>query len=192
VQQNGFTTEVPLIAYGRGQDKKPAEPSHRVNDDIRAAKVRLIGADGNQVGIVSRDEALAKAEEAGLDLVEIAPQADPPVVKVMDYGKFRYEQQKKERDSRRKGHRTKIKKIRLSPKVDEHDFETKLKSIRSFIEQGDKVKVTLLFKGRMVTHKELGRDVMERVVEETSDIAKLEGDISMESHRNMVMTLVKK
>ena len=110
----------------------------------------------------------------------------------MDFGKFRYEMQKREKDSRKKGHNVQIKKIRVSPKIDDHDFQTKLKAVRSFIESGDKVKVTLMFKGRMITHKELGEEVMNRFVEEVSDIAKLEGPIQMEGHRNMVMTLQKK
>jgi len=124
--------------------------------------------------------------------VEVAPNADPPVCRVLDYGKFRYELQKKERDSRKKGHNVQIKKIRVSPKIDDNDFNVKLRMMRSFIEAGDKVKVTLMFKGRMVTHKELGREVMEKFVAETADVAKLEGIIQMEGHRNMVMTLQKK
>ncbi len=144
------------------------------------------------MGIVPVEEGLRMAEEAELDLVEVAPQAKPPVCRVMDYGKFRYELQKKEKDSRKRGHSVQIKKVRVSPKIDEHDFQTKLRAMRSFIESGDKVKVTLLFKGRMITHKDLGREVMERFVEELSDIAKLEGPIQMEGHRNMVMTLQKK
>lgn len=124
--------------------------------------------------------------------MEVAPNADPPVCRVLDYGKFRYELQKKERDSRKKGHNVQIKKIRVSPKIDDNDFNVKLRMMRSFIEAGDKVKVTLMFKGRMVTHKELGREVMEKFVAETADVAKLEGIIQMEGHRNMVMTLQKK
>lgn len=152
----------------------------------------MIGPDGEQVGIVPTAKAIAMAEEAELDLVEVAPNADPPVCRVLDYGKFRYELQKKERDSRKKGHNVQIKKIRVTPKIDDNDFNVKLRMIRSFIEAGDKVKVTLLFKGRMVTHKELGREVMEKFVAETADVAKLEGTIQMEGHRNMVMTLQKK
>jgi len=110
----------------------------------------------------------------------------------MDYGKFRYELQKKEKDSRKRGHNVKIKKIRVTPKIDNHDFQTKINRIRSFIDAGDKVKVTLLFKGRMVTHKELGKEVMDKFVIELEDVAKLEGPIQMEGHRNMVMTLQKK
>jgi len=127
-----------------------------------------------------------------LDLVEVAPLAKPPVCRIMDYGKFRYEQQKREKSSRKRGHQTQIKKIRVSPKIEEHDFQTKLRFARAFLEDGDKVKVTLMFKGRMITHKELGREVMDRLVTELEDIAKLEGEIQMEGHRNMVMTLMRK
>ncbi len=163
-----------------------------MNDQIRVPEVRLIDADGTQVGIVPTEKALEIAEGSELDLVEVAPNAKPPVCRVMDYGKFRYELQKKEKDSRKRGHSVQIKKIRVSPKIDDHDFQTKVRSIRSFIEDGDKVKITLMFKGRMITHKELGEEVMHRFVEEVKDIAKLEGPIGMEGHRNMVMTFQKK
>ncbi len=154
--------------------------------------MRLIGPEGEQIGVVDIESALETAEGHELDLVEVAPQADPPVCRVLDYGKFRYELAKREKDSRKKGHRTTIKKVRVSPKIDPHDFKTKVKSVRQFIEDGDKVKVTMLFKGRMVTHKELGKEVMEKFVEATEDIAKVEGEIQMEGYRNMVMTLQKK
>ena len=152
----------------------------------------MIDENGEQVGIIATADALRRAEEAELDLVEVAPLAKPPVCRIMDYGKFRYEQQKREKSSRKKGHQTQIKKIRVGPKIEDHDFNTKLRSMRTFLEDGDKVKVTLMFKGRMITHKELGREVMDRFVAGVEDIAKLEGDIQMEGHRNMVMTLMKK
>jgi translation initiation factor IF-3 len=173
--------------------RQPAAPAHRINElIIGTPEVRLVGPEGDQIGIVPVEQALTIAREHELDLVEVAPQAKPPVCRVLDYGKFRYELQKKERDSRRKGHNVQIKKIRVSPKIDDHDFETKLRAVRTFIENGDKVKITLLFKGRMVTHKELGREVMQRFVSATEDVARLEGEIQMEGHRNMVMTLQKK
>jgi len=152
----------------------------------------LVDENGEQVGIVPTPDALRRAEQAELDLVEVAPLAKPPVCRIMDYGKFRYELQKREKSSKKKGHQTQIKKIRVSPKIEDHDFNVKLRSIRSFIEAGDKVKITLMFKGRMITHKELGREVMDKFVAESADVAKLEGDIMMEGHRNMVMTLMKK
>lgn len=124
--------------------------------------------------------------------MEVAPNAKPPVARILDYGKFLYELSKKEKISRKKGHQTQIKKIRVTPKIDDHDFNFKLKSIRQFIENGDKVKISLIFKGRMVTHKELGEQVMRKFLEATEDIAKLEGTIQMEGARYMVMTLQKK
>ena len=156
------------------------------------SSVRLIGAEGDQVGIVDTIKARKLAVESGLDLVEVAPNAKPPVARILDYGKFQYEIAKREKASRKKGHQTQVKRIRLSPKIDDHDFNFKLKAIRQFIENGDKAKVTLIFKGRMVTHKELGREVMEKMVEAVSDVAKVEGSIQMEGPRNMVMTLQKK
>ncbi len=169
-----------------------AAPAHRINELIEVKEVRLIGPEGEQIGIVPIAKAMEVAKAAELDLVEVAPNAEPTVCRVLDYGKFRYEVQKKERDGRKKGHNVKIKKVRLSPKIDDHDFQTKLKMMRNFIEVGDKVKVTLMFKGRMVTHKELGRVVMDRFVEAMADVAKLEGSIQMEGHRNMIMTFQKK
>jgi translation initiation factor IF-3 len=186
----GFLT----IAYGRSNTRRtePPAPTHRINEQVEEPEVRLIGPDGEQVGVVPIDKALEMAVTADLDLVEVAPQAKPPVCRVMDYGKFRYELQKKEKDSRKRGHNVQIKKIRVSPKIDNHDFQTKVRSIRSFIEDGDKVKVTLMFKGRMITHKELGEQVMHNFVAAVEDVAKLEGPIGMEGHRNMVMTFQKK
>lgn len=165
---------------------------HNINDQIRARELRLIDADGEQLGIVPLEDALRRAEQAELDLVEVAPQATPPVARILDYGKFRYELQKREKSSKKKGHQTQIKKLRISPKIEKHDYETKMRSMRSFLEAGDKVKVTMMFRGRMVTHKELGREVLDKMVEDLSDLAKLEGDIQMEGHRNMTMTLMKK
>ncbi len=154
--------------------------------------MRLIDPEGNQVGITKTDKALSMAREYELDLVEVAPNAKPPVARILDYGKFLYEISKKEKVSRKKGHQTQVKRIRVTPKIDEHDFNFKLKAIREFIEEGNKVKITLIFKGRMVTHKDLGRGVLDRFIEATSDIAKIEGTVQMEGTRYMVMTLQKK
>jgi translation initiation factor IF-3 len=152
----------------------------------------LIGPEGDQVGVVPIAKARSIAEEAGMDMVEVAPNAKPPVVRVMDYGKFRYELQKKEKQSRKRSQQSQIKRMRVTPKIEEHDFATKLKSVRQFLEQGDKVKITVIFKGRMVTHKEFGREVINKFIEATSDIAKPEGNVMMEGPRNMVVTLQKK
>ena len=128
-----------------------------VNDGIRAREVRLIGADGDQLGIKSKDEAMQIAEAAGLDLVVVAPKAKPMVAKVIDYGKYRFEQQKKARLSRKKQKVVSVKEIRLSPTIDTNDFNTKLKRAKTFIAKGEKVRVSIRFKGRAITHKEIGR-----------------------------------
>ena len=154
-----------------------------VNNGIRAREVRLIGQDGEQLGIKSKREALQLAEEANLDLVLVAPKARPAVARIMDYGKYRFEMQKKEREARKKQKTITVKEIRLSPSIDTNDFNVKLKRVRKFIEKGDKVRISLRFRGRAITHKDIGRDMIERMAEETSDIAtvvqrpKMEGRI---------------
>ena len=142
-----------------------------VNNGIRAREVRLIGQDGEQLGIKSKHEALQLAEEANLDLVLVAPKARPAVDRIMDYGKYRFEMQKKEREARKKQKTITVKEIRLSPSIDTNDFNVKLKRVRKFIEKGDKVRISLRFRGRAITHKDIGRDMIERMAEETSDIA---------------------
>ncbi len=163
----------------------------RINHQIRVPKVRLVGADGEQVGIVSVQEALSRAEAAGLDLVEVAPTAEPPVCRVMDFGKFKYEQSKKEKDSRKKAAVIHVKEIRFRPKIEEHDFNFKVKHARDFIEDGDKVKVTVTFRGREMAHQEFGKAVLERMIEQLSDVAKTERTPHMEG-RNLVVYFVKK
>ena len=142
-----------------------------VNNGIRAREVRLIGQDGEQLGIKSKREALQLAEDANLDLVLVAPKARPAVARIMDYGKYRYEMQKKEREARKKQKTVTVKEIRLSPSIDTNDFNVKLKRVRKFIEKGDKVRVSLRFRGRAITHKDIGRDMIERMAKETEDIA---------------------
>lgn len=154
--------------------------------------MRLIGAEGNQIGIVSAKKALVTAQEEGLDLVEVAAQANPPVCRIMDYGKYRYEQSKREKDARKKQHTVQIKGIRLTPNIDDHDFNYKLEAARRFIESGFKVKVTVLFRGRLITHKEIGVHTLKRFEEGLLDIAKSEGDAKMEGPRNMVVIYGKK
>jgi translation initiation factor IF-3 len=140
---------------------------------------------------VSVQEALSRAEAAGLDLVEVAPNAEPPVCRVMDFGKFKYEQSKKEKDSRKKAAVIHVKEIRFRPKIEEHDFNFKMKHAREFIEGGDKVKVTVTFRGREMAHQEFGKAVLERMIEQISDIAKTERPPYMEG-RNLVVYFVKK
>ena len=146
----------------------------RINRRIRAPKVRVIGADGSQVGILLIKEALTLAEQEGLDLVEISPNASPPVCKIIDYGKYRYDQTKREKESKKSQHQIKVKEVKLKPNIDEHDFQTKLKASRRFIEEGNKVKLTCFFRGREMAYPERGEAVVKRMIEELQDIAQVE------------------
>ncbi len=162
-----------------------------MNSEITAPEVRVIGPDGEQVGIMPIEKALRMAEDKGLDLVEIAPTAKPPVCKIMNYGKFRYEQSKKEKDQKKKQHVIIVKEVRLRPKIDEHDFQHKMKHAREFLEAGNRLKVTVMFRGREMIYKEFGYKVLEKVKETLEDIAKVEkGPVS--EGRNLVMFLTKK
>lgn len=159
-----------------------------VNETIRAREVRLIGVNGDQLGVKSKAEAIQIAEEANLDVVVVSPKAKPPVAKIMDYGKYRFEQQKKKREARKKQKTVSIKEIRLSPTIDTNDFNTKLKNAKKFLGKGDKVRVSIRFKGRAITHKDIGRKVLERMAEETSDIAQIEARPKMDG-RSMFLVL---
>lgn len=162
-----------------------------VNEKIRAKEVRLIGRDGEQIGVVSRDEALRVADQAELDLVLVSPNAKPPVARVLDYGKYRYEQQKREKEQRKNQKTVNVKEIRLSPTIDDHDFNTKLRQGRSFVEKGDKVRVSIRFRGRAITHKGIGREVLDRFAEGMEDVADIQTKAKMEG-RNMFMLLTPK
>lgn len=146
----------------------------RVNERIRTREVRLIGEDGEQMGVVPIQTALNIARERNLDLVEVAPTAVPPVCRLLDYGRFKYEQEKKERDAKKRQHVTDIKEIRLRPKIDEHDLEVKSKAAQRFLEEGDKVKVTVLFRGREVAHPHLGRELLEQMAARLRGVAQVE------------------
>ncbi|MBO8156426.1 MAG: translation initiation factor IF-3 [Bacillaceae bacterium] len=159
-----------------------------VNERIRAREVRLIDVNGEQLGVKSRQEALELAEKANLDLVMVAPNAKPPVCRIMDYGKYRYEQQKKEKEKRKKQKVINVKEVRLSPAIEEHDFNTKLRNARKFLDKGDKVKATVRFRGRAITHKELGQQVLERMAEQLEDLGVVETKPKMEG-RNMFMMI---
>ncbi|EIT84426.1 translation initiation factor IF-3 [Fictibacillus macauensis ZFHKF-1] len=159
-----------------------------VNEGIRAREVRLIGADGSQLGIKTRHEALDIAANANLDLVLVAPNAKPPVCRIMDYGKFKFEQQKKDREARKNQKIVTTKEIRLSPTIEEHDFNTKLKNARKFLEKGDKVKASIRFRGRAITHSQIGKTVLEKLAKECEDIATVEVRPKMEG-RSMFLIL---
>jgi len=159
-----------------------------VNERIRAPEIRLIGAEGENLGVMSPAEALRLAEEAGLDLVEISPTAKPPVCKIMDYGKFKYEQQKRESEARKKQKTIEVKEVKFRPNTDKHDYDVKLRNVRRFLENGDKVKVTLRFRGREMAHQNLGRELLERVAADIEDIGKVENMPKMEG-RQMIMMI---
>ena len=145
-----------------------------VNENIRARELRVIDSEGEQLGVLSKDEALDKAEQVELDLVLVSPNAKPPVARIMDYGKYRYEQQRKEREQRQNQKQVSLKEVRLSPTIEKNDFDTKLRQARKFLEKGDKVKASIRFRGRAITHKEIGREVLERFAEELKDVAEVE------------------
>ena len=160
----------------------------RVNDGIRAPNIRLIGATGEQVGVVTVREAIILAEEAGLDLVEISPNAEPPVCKIMDFGKYKYELQKKANEARKKQKVIEIKEIKIRPTIEEHDYQVKLRSARRFLEEGNKVKMTLRFRGREMSHQNLGMEVLQRMEKDLSDLGKVESPPRMEGRQvQMVM-----
>jgi len=166
----------------------PQKEGPRINRDIRAREVQLIDAEGKNHGAIQLLEALAIAEAAGLDLVEIAPNSAPPVCKILDYGRFRFAEQKKAADARKKQKVVEVKEIKLRPGIDEHDYGVKMKSVLRFFEEGDKVKVTLRFRGREIAHQDIGFRLMIRVKTETAAVAKVELEPSMEG-RQMVMVL---
>jgi translation initiation factor IF-3 len=154
----------------------------RTNEGIRVPEIRLIGEDGSQVGVVQTREGLRLAQEAGLDLVEVAPEAVPPVCRIMDVGKYLYSLSKKEKETRKKQKTIAVKEIKISPKIEEHDYQTKLRSARAFLERGDKVKLTLFFRGREITHAEIGKQLIERFLEDISDVGVVERNEGMEGN----------
>ncbi|HCN71754.1 MAG: translation initiation factor IF-3 [Pusillimonas sp.] len=164
------------------------DKSHRINGEIRATEVRLIGIDGDQLGIVKLAEALGLAEDNEVDLVEIAPNAAPPVCRLMDYGKFKYQEQKKQAEAKAKQKVIQVKEVKFRPGTDEGDYQVKLRNLRRFIEDGDKAKVTLRFRGREMAHQELGMRVLERVRDDLSELVQVEAMPKLEG-RQMVMVL---
>lgn len=160
----------------------------KVNNSIRAREVRLISQSGEQLGVKSKQEALRLAEQANLDVVLVAPNAKPPVARIMDYGKYRFEMQKKARDARKKQKTVNIKEVRLSPTIEENDFNTKLNNAKKFLSKGAKVKVSIRFRGRAITHKEIGQKVLEKLANAVQDIATVEVRPKMDG-RNMFLML---
>jgi translation initiation factor IF-3 len=169
----------------------PAPPTRdgpRVNEDIRVPQVRLIDQDGEMVGVMSARDAVQRAYAVGLDLLEISPNAEPPVCKIVDFGKFKYEQQKKKNEAKKKQKVVEIKEVKVRPNIDENDYQVKMRAMKSFIEEGDKVKVTLRFRGREMAHQDIGIRVLERIRTEMEAATKVEQMPRMEN-RQMVMVL---
>lgn len=164
---------------------------HRVNHLIRNPEVRVIGADGEQLGVLKTSDALKQAKDAGFDLVEVAPNSDPPVCRIMDFGKFKYEQSKKDHKIRQHQKSTQVKEIKLRPRTDRHDLETKIRQIRTFIAEENKTKVTVMFRGREMANQELGRTAMSKIVEEVSEFGVIESPPRMEG-RNLYMIVAPK
>jgi translation initiation factor IF-3 len=198
-RRNGFPCDHPHFARINDQRtgqiaRRPhnAPPQRdtgpRVNGRIRAPEIRLIGAEGENVGVVTPDRAMALAEAAGLDLVEISPNANPPVCKIMDFGKFKYDTQKREAEAKKKQKTIEVKEVKFRPNTDTHDYDVKMRNVFKFLENGDKVKVTLRFRGREMAHQNLGRELLERVADDTKEIGKVENFPKMEG-RQMVMMI---
>ena len=167
-------------------EREPTGP--RINDAIRAREVRLIDENGQNVGVVSRFDALDRASAAGLDLVEVSPDANPPVCKILDYGKYKYQEQKKAAEARKNQKVVEVKEIKMRPSIDDHDYDVKMRSIKRFFDEGDKVKITLRFRGREMAHQHIGMDLMQRVKADLGELAKVEAEPRLEG-RQMVMVL---
>ena len=166
----------------------PSKDGPRINDEIRAAKILLIDQNGEKQGIMPISAALEAADEVGLDLVEISPNSDPPVCKILDYGKFKFQEQKKKNEARKRQKTVEIKEIKLRPNIDTHDYDVKAKAMHRFFEEGDKVKVTLRFRGREMAHPELGMKLLQQVKTDFEEVAKVEYEPRMEG-RQMIMIL---
>ena len=181
-----------VSASGQTRHRKGDAPisttDARINDRIRAREVRLVGADGEQIGVKPLPEALHIAREHDLDLVEVAPNANPPVCKIMDFGKFKYEQDVRRKESRRKASNVVIKEMKFRPKIDEHDYTTKTKHVERFLNEGSKVKITIMFRGREMAHPELGKKILDRIAEQVKDVGNVEAAPRVDG-RNMLMVL---
>jgi translation initiation factor IF-3 len=177
------------VPVPRRFDRRPPERDPtRLNERIRVPEVRLIGADGEQVGVVPTDEALKRAQDQDLDLVEVAPEAKPPVARLLDYSKYKYEQEQKAKAARKHQQQVNVREIKLRPKIADHDYETKKGHVERFLRNRDKVKVTIMFRGRETTHPERGRALLERLFEDVEELATIEQEPEQEG-RNMHMLL---
>ena len=174
--------------FPRGPVPSPNRDEHRINERIRVAEVRLIDEKGNQVGVVATREALQMARERGLDLMEVSPNSSPPVCKICDYGKFKYEKKKKEAQARKKQTVIKVKEVQLRPQTEEHDLDYKFKNVRTFLEEGDKAKITIMFRGREITYVDQGFRIMKRLQEMVKDIAVVEAIPKLEG-KKLIMIL---
>ena len=160
----------------------------RINNEITVDEVRLVDGDGEMQGVVSVAEAIKMAEDAGLDLVEVSPNASPPVCKILDHGKYKYEQQKKAAEARKKQKTVDVKEVKIRPGIEEHDYNVKMRNARKFLENGDKVKVTMRFRGREMAHQDIGMDLLKRMIEELADVGKVDLEPKMEG-RQIIMVL---
>jgi translation initiation factor IF-3 len=177
------------VPVPRRFDRRPPERDPtRLNERIRVPQVRLIGADGEQVGVIATDEALEQARAADLDLVEVAPEAKPPVARLLDYSKYKYEQEQKAKAARKHQQQVNVREIKLRPKIAQHDYETKRGHVERFLKQNDKVKVTIMFRGREQSHPERGRMLLDRLLQDVSDIGVMEQE-PLQEGRNMTMLL---
>ena len=192
-QASGLRPELPVEVTPIFERPQPDQSKNRmrVNRMIRISPLRVIAPDGEQMGIMTVDEALAAAEARGLDLVEVAPMARPPVCRIMDFGKFKFEQAKAARAAKKKQKVIELKEIKFRPGIDEHDFDFKVRHAREFLAEGNKVKVTMMFRGRQMAHPELGREVLDRVAEVLADVGKIEQDAKLEG-KNMTMLMTPK
>ena len=179
---------IPVIARRPHNAPPVRETGPRVNARIRAPEIRLIGPNGENVGVVAPDRAMALAEQVGLDLVEISPNATPPVCKIMDFGKFKYDQQKREAEAKKKQKTIEVKEVKFRPNTDIHDYDVKMRNVTRFLEAGDKVKITMRFRGREMAHQNLGRDLLERVATDVDGLGKVENMPKVEG-RQMVMMI---
>ncbi|MGE4500461.1 MAG: translation initiation factor IF-3 [Hydrogenovibrio sp.] len=175
------------VRRGRGRPQQPEAPKDNINDRITAKEVRLIDAEGEQRGVVSIEEALEIARDAELDLVEISAKSSPPVCRIMDYGKYVYQQQKKKHEAKKKQKQVQVKEVKFRPGTEEGDYQVKMRNLTKFLEKGDRVKVTIWFRGREITHKELGMRMLERVRDDIQDIATVEQMPKMEGRQLQMM-----